>query len=65
MVCAPPPKKKIKWFTSPGHAPSGMVYVYHPRLALATMNFATKFEVSICIHYEDIESDTKYLKWGS
>jgi len=34
---------------------SGMIY--HPRLALTTINLCTKFEVSISTHY-----DTKYRK---
>jgi len=37
---------------------------YHPRLAIATDNLPTKFEVSISTHYEDMKDDTKCRKWG-
>jgi len=33
-------------------------------LGLATVNLATKFEVSNSTHYEDIKCDTKCRKWG-
>jgi len=41
---------------------SGMIC--HPRLALATTNLSTKFEVSISTNYKDMKSGTKYRKWG-
>jgi len=34
------------------------------RLALATVNLPTKFEVCNSTHYEYIKGDTKYRKWG-
>jgi len=37
---------------------------YHPQLAITTDNLATKFEVSIPTHYEDMKDDTKCRKWG-
>ena len=33
-------------------------------LAIATDNLPTKFEVSICTHYEDMKDDTKCRKFG-
>ena len=36
---------------------------YHPRLAIATDNLSTKFEVSTSTHYEDMKGDTKCRKW--
>ena len=41
---------------------SGMAY--HPRLAIATDNLPTKFEVFISTHYEDMKGDTKCRKLG-
>jgi len=51
-----------------------MVHVTWPRpfqgwfairgLALATLNLCTEFEVSTSSHYEDMEGDTTYRKWG-
>jgi len=32
-------------------------------IAIATDNLPTKFEVSICTHYEDMKDDTKRRKW--
>jgi len=34
------------------------------RLAIATDNLPTKFEVSISTHYKDMKDDTKCRKWG-
>ena len=48
-------------------APSGMLcqgcFAIH-RLALATVNLPSKFEVFISTHYEDMKSDTKCRIWG-
>jgi len=33
-------------------------------LGLATINLPTKFEVSICAHYEDMKRNSKCEKWG-
>jgi len=41
---------------------SGMPY--HPRLAIATDNLPTKFEVSTSTHYEDMKDNTKCQKWS-
>jgi len=38
-------------------------FVIH-RLALATINLSTKFELCIFTHYEDMKGDTKYQKLG-
>jgi len=53
MQLEPPRLTRI---TRPDHAP------IHG-LRLATINLPTKFEVSICTHYEDMKGDTKYGKW--
>ena len=34
---------------------------YQPLLAIATDNLPTKFEVSICTHYEDMKDDNELL----
>jgi len=52
MVHVTPPRPFQGWF----------VIV---RLALATINLSTKFEVSNSIHYEDMKGDTKCRKWDS
>jgi len=33
------------------------------RLALATINLSTKFEVTNSTHYKDMKGDTKCRKW--
>ena len=39
--------------------------VCHPWASTCyTINLATKFEVSISTHYEDMKGDTKCQKWG-
>jgi len=40
-----------------------MLYTIH-RLAIATDNLPTKFEVSVSTHYEDMKDDTKCRKWN-
>jgi len=41
---------------------SGMPSIH--RLAIATDNLPTKFEIAISTHYEDMKDDTKCRKWG-